>query len=357
MRQHNRLIRGFTLLEMLMVIAIIAILIALLLPAIQQAREQARRTQCTNNMVQIGIALHNYYTCHNVLPPGCVNLTGPVLEGNFVDDEGDFEGGFGGNDVLSADGVVSGDELSDEALAVDMGYRMSWIAQILPQLGKQNVYRRIDFIRPERSFLSTEQLKYFESSPTAEVAVDEEDMYGIGMESESPQMPPVVISLLNCPSSPAGAGGGAVGPHHSDYAGCHASTSVPIDVNNDGLLYLNSAESLYEIPDGASTTILVGEKQLRRRDTGWMTGDYSTLRNTGVPTDTAYETVRDRFYTVVEGTPAAANAAGFSSFHTGTCNFLMADGSVRSIGDRISSDVLQRLGSRNDGSLISDFDY
>ncbi|MCP4507261.1 MAG: DUF1559 domain-containing protein, partial [Fuerstiella sp.] len=82
MRHHKRIIRGFTLLEMLMVIAIIAVLIALLLPAIQQAREQARRTQCTNNMVQLGIALHNYQTCHNVLPPGCVNLTGPVLEGN-----------------------------------------------------------------------------------------------------------------------------------------------------------------------------------------------------------------------------------------------------------------------------------
>jgi prepilin-type N-terminal cleavage/methylation domain-containing protein len=62
--------RGFTLIELLVVIAIIAILIALLLPAVQQAREAARRTQCRNHMKQIGLALHNYTSSHNVLPFG-----------------------------------------------------------------------------------------------------------------------------------------------------------------------------------------------------------------------------------------------------------------------------------------------
>ena len=90
-----------------MVIAIIAVLIALLLPAVQSAREAARRAQCCNNLMQIGLALQNYESAHEVLPPGVVNLTGPVLD-------------------------------------QPKGYGFGWMTQILPYIEMRNVYNHFN---------------------------------------------------------------------------------------------------------------------------------------------------------------------------------------------------------------------
>src|SRR4051812_39085560 len=96
---------GFTLIELLVVIAIISVLIALLLPAIQAAREAARRVQCVNNLMQIGIAVQNYESSHEILPPGVVDLAGPIQN-------------------------------------VPKGYHASWMVQLLPYLEQKNVARR-----------------------------------------------------------------------------------------------------------------------------------------------------------------------------------------------------------------------
>ncbi len=99
---------GFTLIELRVVIAIIAMMIAILLPAVQQAREAARRTQCKNNLAQLALALLNYEMAHGVLPPGSVNSAGPIE-------------------------------------ATEEDYHMSWTVNLLPHLEQGPLFREFDF--------------------------------------------------------------------------------------------------------------------------------------------------------------------------------------------------------------------
>jgi prepilin-type processing-associated H-X9-DG protein len=92
----------------LFVLLIIGVLVGLLLPALNSARESARRVQCSNNLMQIGLALHHYSAEHNVLPPGVVNDTGPIT-------------------------------------SQPAGYHFSWIVQILPCMDHQELFRKINF--------------------------------------------------------------------------------------------------------------------------------------------------------------------------------------------------------------------
>jgi prepilin-type N-terminal cleavage/methylation domain-containing protein len=101
--------RGFTLIELLVVIAIIAILIALLLPAVQQAREAARRTQCRNNLKQLGLAFHNYHDIYNRFPGGHMWDSSTASTNNVT------------------------------------GTGWGWAAALLPQMDQLAAYNQIDF--------------------------------------------------------------------------------------------------------------------------------------------------------------------------------------------------------------------
>lgn len=115
--------RGFTLIELLVVIAIIALLVALLLPAVQQAREAARRSQCQNNLKQLGLALHNYHDTHRVFPPGQIS------------------------NYFNSDGIgryVHPDEVRIQN-AVGLYHGTSWMLHILPDIDQASLYNYWNF--------------------------------------------------------------------------------------------------------------------------------------------------------------------------------------------------------------------
>ena len=329
---RKRIRRGFTLIELLVVIAIIAILVALLLPAVQQARDAARRSQCQNNLKQIGLALHNYESAHKVFPPGQINallLGGVAPAGRQV------------ADPLEASRIAGGGQ-----------HGTSWMVHVLPFLDQKNLYDNWIFT--------------FNVLNNADVTLNilappHSDIEVFYCPSRRNNM--ALQRYANVLRLPGFTKGG------SDYGGCIGSGVgfddlsratfhlTPAQVQNDatlslgpsnlhmGIFYVNSSTTLAEITDGTSNVLLAGEKMmlhnatnpLLRSSDGWAWGGTATLFGT-------------RF-----GINKGVHFDNSGSEHVGIAQFVLADGSVRQISENINIVTFRNLGNMRNGIPVQDF--
>jgi prepilin-type N-terminal cleavage/methylation domain-containing protein len=130
--------------------------------------------------------------------------------------------------------------------SLPQGYHHNWIIQLLPFLEQKNADAHID------------------------------RLVGVYHPNNMP-VRRLDIAILNCPSAPR------AHRAYSDYAGVHNDIEAPIDVTNNGVFFLNSRVSYFDLKDGSSNTLFIGEKETHVGDLGWMSGTRATLRNTGVP--------------------------------------------------------------------------
>ncbi len=285
--------RGFTLVELLVVMAIIGVLMGMLLPAVQAAREAARRTNCMNNMAQLGLAIQHHDFSVEHLPSGVINPDGPIR----------------------SEGI---------------GKHVSWAVQILPFIEQRNPYEAFDFAagayapenNPVRSAIITTFL--------------------------CPSCPGISLNRGTT------AGDSRIAESH--YAGCHHNQEAPIADDNLGLLFLNSKIRYADILDGSSQTILLGELRPDTKQLGWVSGTRSTLRNTGGFGSHWSEGGRPVSTQGGSQDTATAtgplDVGSFGSFHTGGAQFVLADGAVKFLTDSIDSVVMRNLGNRADGEIL-----
>jgi prepilin-type N-terminal cleavage/methylation domain-containing protein len=306
---------AFTLIELLVVIAIIAILIGLLLPAVQKVREAAARATCQNKLKQLGTALHNYHSAHNVLPPGQ-----PL--GYF---SSTWYGDVGAQDRNRSNWA---------------GYLLSYVEQTAIDDQLQTLLRNLTTYTCFAAFS------------------------------------PVKLAVFQCPSDPnspkvAVTTGNAQG-FHTNYIVCHGSTFAtpttdPRGLRLNGIFYGMSKTVLTSITDGTSNTVMISEL-LQGSDTVagghdvrgrlWNTIHAGTTFSTLYPPNSTIGDNTQGYCGSVPGAPCGsqsiANAFTLArSKHTGGVNVTMGDASVRFVRDSITPSTWQAMGTRDLGEVFS----
>ena len=347
---------GFTLVELLVVLAIITMLAGLLLPAVQQAREAGRRAQCLNNLKQIALAMHNYEGAFRCFPPGYLK---PVFPPNASIPTSGYSHEGALPEKYTTDFLLSGNRAVASIPVWLMTSDWGWHAFILPQMDAGTTM--LDFSQTKLGF------------PSGPPSVNEQYI-----RNSIPSY--VCPSLRNLPYNGPGAGA-SKGWGYSTYRGCMGAYDPNLSTNPDpnpvnphipripnGMLFDDSAVKFVDIRDGSSNTILVGDAKLgywadslsccvRVWDQGVVTGPnyvltehfdlwdtYWQKKNYFIPKDVIFLDP----LSPPPPLPWIQYFVSFGSEHTGNLScFALADGSTRTVSKSIDNNVFKAISSRN----------